>query len=631
MKNAMWRLEDYFDLKMIDEISISPINSWVAIEIRSAPKEANSFVSSLVILDQDGAVVRRIEHATRPRWSPIDSQLCYLDVSSGAAVPTLVSAGQEPACVGGPTLSVEAAEWSSDGLGIFAIVATPSEKDPLFIDSARYRYDGMSRDRHVTPRRLDYISVKDGSARKLLGGDFDVLAMAAGPNGTFAAAIKRVVATELDHYVDILHGSLQENSAIVQVSGDLRFVDQLRLSPEGTKLAYLRQHGADFGTSLCVEVVDLFTHAAEIVLEDAQGMHGMRSSLHWLAEDRLLASQQRRGGHAIFDIPLLDPSQARIALEGDTQLSAIAVADGLQVWLAVWWIGVLPRVVSVDLKEPNAGVDGLVSRYDPNIDLRGARSPHHATRLTLDAGGTSFESFVVEPEVANGETIISIHGGPHLMHPTADHRVWFETQLLAAEGYRVVLPNPVGSAGYGLDFALATQGGNWGKADAMQFLALFERYSLSDTGPSGVHLIGYSYGGYMGLLLGTRNERFSSIVSGGCVSNLISLFGTSDVPGFVKVEMGGTPESAIQNYLDASPIMHASKLKSPTLFLHQSGDLRCPLAQAEEMFVAIRSHGVESAIQVFEGGAHTIASPAQFNDRLAKTLSWVKNHGLARA
>src|SRR5690606_36466983 len=97
--------------------------------------------------------------------------------------------------------------------------------------------------------------------------------------------------------------------------------------------------------------------------------------------------------------------------------------------------------------------------------------------------------------------------------------------------------------------------------------------------------------------------------------------------GFMVAEMGGRPDEVLENYLDASPVMHASKLQTPTLFLHQAGDLRCPLSQAEEMFVAIRSKGVETTLRVFEGGAHTVATPAQFGERIAATLDWVQSHG----
>src|SRR2546421_12625070 len=57
--------------------------------------------------------------------------------------------------------------------------------------------------------------------------------------------------------------------------------------------------------------------------------------------------------------------------------------------------------------------------------------------------------------------ILYIHGGPHWNYGN----VFFpEMQLLAGQGYWVLLVNPRGSTGYGHDFTFATRG-RWGMED----------------------------------------------------------------------------------------------------------------------------------------------------------------------
>src|SRR2546430_13153632 len=57
--------------------------------------------------------------------------------------------------------------------------------------------------------------------------------------------------------------------------------------------------------------------------------------------------------------------------------------------------------------------------------------------------------------------ILYIHGGPHWNYGN----VFFpEMQLLAGQGYWVLLVNPRGSSGYGHDFTFATRG-RWGMED----------------------------------------------------------------------------------------------------------------------------------------------------------------------
>ena len=69
--------------------------------------------------------------------------------------------------------------------------------------------------------------------------------------------------------------------------------------------------------------------------------------------------------------------------------------------------------------------------------------------------GTEIEGFIYKPLGFSPDfhypTILRLHGGPVGQYDVSFN---YEAQLLAANGYLVVMTNPRGSSGYGQDFSL---------------------------------------------------------------------------------------------------------------------------------------------------------------------------------
>ena len=85
--------------------------------------------------------------------------------------------------------------------------------------------------------------------------------------------------------------------------------------------------------------------------------------------------------------------------------------------------------------------------------------------------GAPMEGFVTfPPNYKRGKKypgLLMIHGGPQDQY---DYRFDFEAQLLAAEGYVIVMPNPRGSWGYGQAFSTAIYQ-DWGGIDYEDVIA----------------------------------------------------------------------------------------------------------------------------------------------------------------
>ena len=183
--------------------------------------------------------------------------------------------------------------------------------------------------------------------------------------------------------------------------------------------------------------------------------------------------------------------------------------------------------------------------------------------------------------------ILEIHGGPHAMYGWS---FFHELQLLAQEGYAVMLSNPRGSHGYGQEHVNAVRGdyGGMDYEDLMSFVdGCLERYPQIDSERMGV--TGGSYGGFMTNWIIAHTNRFKAAATLRSICNWTSFFGVSDIGYFfTEWEIGEDLFSNPDKLWHHSPLRLAASMDTPLLILHGEKDLRCPIEQAEQLFTALR-------------------------------------------
>src|SRR2546427_12454467 len=87
-------------------------------------------------------------------------------------------------------------------------------------------------------------------------------------------------------------------------------------------------------------------------------------------------------------------------------------------------------------------------------------------------------------------------------------------QLLAGQGYWVLLVNPRGSTGYGHDFTFATRG-RWGMEDYQDLMkAVDVAIARGGVDTTRLGVAGGSYGGFMTNWGGGRTNRFAAAGAG---------------------------------------------------------------------------------------------------------------------
>jgi dipeptidyl aminopeptidase/acylaminoacyl peptidase len=216
--------------------------------------------------------------------------------------------------------------------------------------------------------------------------------------------------------------------------------------------------------------------------------------------------------------------------------------------------------------------------------------------------------------------IIEIHGGPRTQY---GHLFMHEFYVLAAQGYVVTFCNPRGSRGYGEEHAKAIWN-RWGSVDYDDLMAwtdLLEEKPYIDSQRMGV--TGGSYGGYMTNWIIGHTDRFRAAITQRSVSNLISMYGSSDFNWSFQQEFGDQPPwEAFESYWQQSPISHIGDATTPTLVIHSEDDLRCPIEQGEQIFVALKKLGVDTEMIRFPDEPHGLSRGGR-TDRRVKRLEHI--------
>jgi dipeptidyl aminopeptidase/acylaminoacyl peptidase len=253
-----------------------------------------------------------------------------------------------------------------------------------------------------------------------------------------------------------------------------------------------------------------------------------------------------------------------------------------------------------------------------------ARQPMIELETTAPDGAQVHGWVVKPPGPGPHPVLLCIHGGPHAQY---GYVLFDEAQVYAGAGYAVVLGNPRGSAGYGDAHGRAIVGAV-GNLDRLDLLALLDAALADpDLDAGRVGVMGGSYGGYMTTwLAGNDPDRFVAGISERAVNALDSAEATSDIGWFFVPSYFGTdPERRrAQNPLDV-----ADHIRIPMLLIHSEQDWRCPLEQAQRLFVALRRRSVPAEMLVFPGEGHELSRSGLPSHRVARfeaILDWWRRY-----
>ncbi|WP_252502361.1 S9 family peptidase [Sporosarcina sp. Marseille-Q4943] len=212
--------------------------------------------------------------------------------------------------------------------------------------------------------------------------------------------------------------------------------------------------------------------------------------------------------------------------------------------------------------------------------------------------------------------IVDIHGGPHAMF---GNTFFHEIQLLAAKGYGVLYINPRGSHGYSQEFVDAVRG-DYGGGDYEDIMAATD-YVLAENewiDEDRLGVTGGSYGGFMTNWIIGHTNRFKAAVTQRSICNWISFFGVSDIGYYFSDWQIAADMKDVETLWKHSPLKYAENVETPLLILHSEKDFRCPIEQAEQLYITLKSMGKETEFVRFPDADHNLSRTGAPNLRIAR-------------
>lgn len=655
--------EDLYRFELINDCQISPDGASVVWSRQRVDRKTEKKHTDLFVSSSDGKRIRQYTFGdfsdTHPRWSPDGKQIAFLSKRENAERSNLYLMpvdGGEARKLTDLRGQFEDFQWLSDGRRLICAFRQIDEDEIEREKDEQKKKLGM-RVRHITRVRFKQdgegylpqehthlwsINARTGKAKQLTDGDFDESDFAVSHDGKWIAVTSnRSSDPDLEpDNVDLWIVSTD--------GGELRKIDtpygakwHPSFSPCGTKIAYVGIEGAgSWGRNANLFVVHLDDgspaenltgaydiHVSQDTLGDLGGANAVRPV--WSLDAARIYFQVSRHANTELRSIQVNGSDMRIEIGGpgvvgtynfDTQQKRIAYFYGAMTDPGQ----IQTRTVSNgSVADRETTITRANRRIFRNTDLG------NIEEVWFDAADSSMklQGWILYPPEFDPDTtypsILEIHGGPHLQY---GNLFMHEFTYLAAHGYIVYFCNPRGGQGYGEKHALAIDNG-WGTVDyddLMAFTDLVAKRPYIDQSRRGV--TGGSYGGYMTNWIIGHTDRFAAAVTQRCVSNLTSMFGSSDFNWSLQREFGDVPPwENIENWWDRSPIAHIGNAKTPTLVIHSESDFRCDIEQGEQVYVALKRLGVDTEFVRFPDESHGLSRGGRTDrriERLERIRGW---------
>ncbi|GAA5202774.1 serine hydrolase [Microbacterium jejuense] len=641
------RIDDLLEITVPSQPALSPDGSRIAYVLGGVDGDADRATSSLWIAESDAAP-RSLTRGTAdsaPVFSPDGQTLAFL---RDGQLWTLPIAGGEADQRTSLALGAGAAVWSPDGAKIaFSAPVDLEASDgesaddrskragaPIVADGIGYQADGTGYLRGAR-MQVHVLDVASGETRQLTSADAHATSPSWSPDGTrIAFAAKPAGVDDLTYRSAVHVIDPGDPAAAARV---VAFADgaaaTVAYAPDGERLVVVGWAGDPSGIARLYSVSLATGAATELagaldrnVMPGAPAYPGGLPQVS--AAGEVVFAVRDRGCSHLYAVPL-DGGVPRLVLGGEGR-----VVSGLSVQGGVAAVGLgtptsFGQIVRVDLA---SGDEIVVAEQGAAPD--GGELFVRESREFLIGDGTTVQGWLLRDPEASGPTplLVDVHGGPHNAWNGAVDDMHLYHQELVARGWSVLMINPRGSDGYGEEFFTAVDGG-WGEADANDFLEPIDRLvadGIAD--PRRLAIAGYSYGGFMTCYLTSRDDRFAAAVTGGVVSDLTSMGGTSDEAHLLNVfEVGAMPwRAADRERLAAmSPYAQVERVSTPTLVLHGGDDVRCPIGQAEQWHYALRESGVPTRLVIYPGGSHIfpiLGTPSHRLDYNRRIVDWVEQY-----
>jgi dipeptidyl aminopeptidase/acylaminoacyl peptidase len=654
-------VDDAFAIGQVGDPQISPDGHWIAYTVTTQDLEEDESRTRIWMVPAAGGEAVPLTAADRdsssPRWSPDGRHLAFLsargegeDAEAKAQVWTLFRGGGEAVPLTDTAQGVEFYAWSPDARRMLLVLKDPKPEE-LAAKAARDKgepYEAETPPPWVVTRRQfkqDYVGYLDSRRYHLYVLDVD------------SKQLTQITSGDTDDYCQpYLPGCDATEPA---------------WSPDGRRIAFVSNRtddpDANYNSDIWVVDADNRDRGARLVRVTTQP--GPDAAPSWSRDGRRIAhtsnTETEKALYGTFhlavssagggDSRLLTRELDRMVFQprfsrqddaitflledrGEQNLARISASGG-----AIDRLVSGPQVVRAFDVGPAGEIAVLASdpRAPPEVFLLAGgkleRRSHVNDALLASVrlgeveklrftsrDGTPIEAFVVKPPDFSARrrhpTILLIHGGPQAQY---DFGFDFDAQLYAANGYVVVMPNPRGSTGYGQEFCLGIWR-DWGGPDFEDVMAAVDHVvERGWADPQRLGVTGWSYGGMLTNHVITRTDRFRAAATGASAALYVTNFGHDQYQRWWTFELGRPwePESR-KAYDRISPFNAVQKVTTPTLILGGKEDWNVPIANSEQLYLALKMLGVPTELVVYPDEFHGIDTPTHARDLYQRYLAW---------
>jgi dipeptidyl aminopeptidase/acylaminoacyl peptidase len=638
---------DLSHLRSVDSVALSPDGHYIAytITMRDRPGRPYSQVWAMDLSTEKSVRFGGDKPADGPLWSTDSKWLAFhgaaedkqgLLIARPDGSDTTFLAALAGTNSPLPGMGKEVA-WSPDGKQIAFVSSTPGEAaaeangDPRVITRYLYKPDaGEGLTRFNDNQRLHIFVVDIGTkqVRQLTQGNYDEHSIDWSPDGKqlVFASNREPNQDEFFNY-DLFTLQLADNSIHRLTATEYCEYDP-RWSPDGKSIVYR-------GTRRGLTDRETTMEDTHIWLMNADGSN--RREIGGVIDNRQGAPQWAPDGSAVYFTVQERGSNhlVRLPISGGRPEYVVQETGGVGGWSvsksgAFAYAFATPRDASELYYKSGAAAPRKLT--DLNKEVLAGKPIAKVESFTFVSNDNRFEvgAFLTVPISMTAPSkhplIVVIHGGPHGQNGPGFN---FKNQVYAAHGYAVLNVNYRGSTGYGQKFADAVfgdQNGNEGQDVLYGVSAAVRRYLWIDRERMGIE--GVSYGGQLTDWLITQTNEFKAAIPTAGISNLVSYNYMTYYNQYEEMEFGQFLHQG--NMMDIawerSALKHIAAAHTPTLIIHGENDNDVPIAEAEQLFVALKDVGVETVFLRYPREGHGLSEIKHQIDAIDRSIAWYEKH-----